>query len=591
MKYRTHLFIVFLFLLTVCSYAATLPMYDVVELNLPSGVWVNKINNNREMLGHATVAGKHKQILYHNGTYTVLNDSTQNMQAVNFNDVGQVLLTPASVLDNGAWIWDNGVLRDLGTYNGNKIEPVDINNNGQMTCVVQNRSYLWDNGAMTNLGTLGGEYCWVGSINDKGQIVGISRLTDRLDVKNTDKAFLYENGVMRDIGIYGAASYINEAGQFTVKAYSFPSGLNKIFLGEGENLTDTDFYKNYYNTYSIWLSDNGTIYYQSDPKLIWTKESDSVELDSLLPDGYTVTNIASVNGKGEILCDVKYGSTTRRMLLVPSQNQAVIAPLFSHKSSQYGNPIHVKITCPTENAVIHYTTNGSDPTENDPMIVSGSSLTIDEDTILKAKAWKSGFKPSCVRKSQYTIRPKTWKGLALVSVPVHPSDADPKLTVGFSNNYWYTYNPSSKNYAGYPDQYTWFDLSKDNSIRGYWAKFSKETPVAAGKYPIPGRVFETYIYLKPGWNLIGHPFTTAYKWDTSKIFVSGQYLKYAGASVYPYLWGWKQSVVNPYTGSYYRVGDPSVFPDAVDTMEPFEGYWIRAKKECRLQLPIPVDNQ
>jgi alpha-tubulin suppressor-like RCC1 family protein len=54
-------------------------------------------------------------------------------------------------------------------------------------------------------------------------------------------------------------------------------------------------------------------------------------------------------------------------------------------------------------AVIHYTIDGATPTENDPTIDSGSTITLLADLTLKVKAYKSGCDPSNVVTESYTV--------------------------------------------------------------------------------------------------------------------------------------------------------------------------------------------
>lgn len=52
---------------------------------------------------------------------------------------------------------------------------------------------------------------------------------------------------------------------------------------------------------------------------------------------------------------------------------------------------------------IHYTTNGLEPTDDDPVINSGSSVMIDRNTILKARAFRNGFAPSPLKSANYLV--------------------------------------------------------------------------------------------------------------------------------------------------------------------------------------------
>ena len=98
------------------------------------------------------------------------------------------------------------------------------------------------------------------------------------------------------------------------------------------------------------------------------------------------------------------GTVLGRGSPAPTLWLAVAAPpTFSPGSDTYIFARNITVTCDTEGAVIHYTTNGADPTENDPTIVSGGAIKIDHSTVLKAKAWKSGWTPSRTTTANYTI--------------------------------------------------------------------------------------------------------------------------------------------------------------------------------------------
>ena len=69
---------------------------------------------------------------------------------------------------------------------------------------------------------------------------------------------------------------------------------------------------------------------------------------------------------------------------------SVTTPTFSPDGGTYATTVSVAIACFTSGAVIHYTTNGVDPTENDPVVASGSAVLIGRNLTLKAKAWAAG---------------------------------------------------------------------------------------------------------------------------------------------------------------------------------------------------------
>jgi hypothetical protein len=81
----------------------------------------------------------------------------------------------------------------------------------------------------------------------------------------------------------------------------------------------------------------------------------------------------------------------------------VATPTFSVGGGEYTTVIMVVVRVSTPGATIRFTQNGSDPTEFDPVIVSGSRIAINTSQTLKARAWRTGSRPSAVRAETYTM--------------------------------------------------------------------------------------------------------------------------------------------------------------------------------------------
>jgi probable HAF family extracellular repeat protein len=140
------------------------------------------------------------------------------------------------------FVWQNGVVTDLGALSPTEQSFATwINNSGQISGASANglvdpllggreiRAVLWQNGTILNLGTLGGNESLAGAINDDGQVFGMAANTvlDQYSIfgwGTQTRAFLWQNGVMSDIGTLGGpdaiAGPVNNHGQLTGCSYT-----------------------------------------------------------------------------------------------------------------------------------------------------------------------------------------------------------------------------------------------------------------------------------------------------------------------------------------------------------------------------------
>ena len=130
-------------------------------------------------------------------------------------------------------------VRDLGTLPGYTwSEALGINAAGQIVGTSgdmesQSRPFLWDDGVMTNLGTLGGTRGTAHDISNTGLIVGESE-----DATHTMHAFVWESGAMTDLGP-GVAFAVNDAGQAVGCGYpTSPSPPCHAVLWQAGQMTD-----------------------------------------------------------------------------------------------------------------------------------------------------------------------------------------------------------------------------------------------------------------------------------------------------------------------------------------------------------------
>jgi hypothetical protein len=96
--------------------------------------------------------------------------------------------------------------------------------------------------------------------------------------------------------------------------------------------------------------------------------------------------------------DYTASSTTTGVYTIKVPNSGV-----SPGGSTYSAGQMVTLTNSLAGAAIRYTLDGATPTENDPSIASGSTITLLDDLTLKVKAFKTGCDPSDVVTETYTV--------------------------------------------------------------------------------------------------------------------------------------------------------------------------------------------
>ena len=185
-----------------------------------------------------------------NVRYRITDLGVLSPQAI--NDSGQIVGSFATNSGRHAVLWDNGTMTDLGMLPGHIYSSVayDINNNGaivgESSSKDQNvfadpvpRAFMWENGVMTDLGVLPGafEASTAVSINDGGDVVGESAgLAGK-------RAFLWRNGTMTNLGVlpgrgYSSAYGINHGGQIVGCSGNPDLTFPHAFLWENGSLTD-----------------------------------------------------------------------------------------------------------------------------------------------------------------------------------------------------------------------------------------------------------------------------------------------------------------------------------------------------------------
>lgn len=191
------------------------------------------------------------------------------------------------------FLWENGTMRDLGTIGGTAIEMVNaLNNRGQVVGsmnVAGDQSFhpfLWNGQTLQDLGTFGGLWGRANSINDAGAVIGWA-CTGSPMTCDTTHAFVWQRGTMSDLGVLTSGGCSN--------ARSVNSRMQ--IVGDSDDCAGNG---------SAFLWENGSL----------------VDLNTLVvsnPSGAQLTIALSINERGEIAAQgLLPNGDLHAFLLVPS---------------------------------------------------------------------------------------------------------------------------------------------------------------------------------------------------------------------------------------------------------------------------------
>ena len=174
--------------------------------------------------------------------------------AYHINDKAQVV--GEARLANGiqhAYVWQNGVMTDLGTLSNFTSQSLAqwINNSGQIVgsslqSSTTSHAFVWQNSVMTDLGALQSfPNSSATSISDAGLIAGNALAGSFLN----GHAVTWQNGSITDQGALGYILFVNDSGQMTGNALN-SSGQQRAFLLQGNAKTETGTLPGYAHSFS-----------------------------------------------------------------------------------------------------------------------------------------------------------------------------------------------------------------------------------------------------------------------------------------------------------------------------------------------------
>jgi probable HAF family extracellular repeat protein len=216
------------------------------------------INNSGQVVGWSDSNGA---TLWQNGSIIDLNSlipPTSGLQlgvAQGINSAGSIVGQDYHRTDglHSAFLLGSGGVIDLGTLGGRESNALGINTLGQVVGQADTgaagavpHAFLWQNGVMADLGTLLGGTALGSSlaygINDSGHVVGWSDTTGG-GTSHPQHAFLWQNGTMTDLGTLGGsgsvAQSINNLDQVVgSSSLTGDTGSRHAFLWQNSTMTD-----------------------------------------------------------------------------------------------------------------------------------------------------------------------------------------------------------------------------------------------------------------------------------------------------------------------------------------------------------------
>lgn len=256
------------------------------------------------------------------------------------NDIPDAFSMAGLPTQTRAFLWKNGVIRDLGTLGGPDALAFLVNERGQISGQAYTNStpsqafgiptqqpFFWENGKMVDIGTLGGTLGSPSWMNNRGQVVGFStEVTDQ-----NSHAFLWdkEEG-LKDLGFlpggtFGNAFWINDAGEI-VGGSDSSNGFHAYLWKKGV-MTDLGNLPGDCSSQATAINSSGQIVGNGSldcnneaHALLFENGGAPIDLNTLVAPGSGVTflNPFNINDRGEIAgFGVLTNGDARAILLIP----------------------------------------------------------------------------------------------------------------------------------------------------------------------------------------------------------------------------------------------------------------------------------
>lgn len=244
-----------------------------------------------------------------------LGDPNFTTTAGDINDRFQVVGTSGSPNGQRGFIFEHGAIRDVNVFLPAATSATGNNNAGYIVGSYQftgapPRGYVRaPDGAFRDIGALpfAHPFTQPEAINKRGQIVGGSG-PFVADTPLVPRAFLFENGLMRNLGNLGGvaslARDINDRGQVTGYSSLRKPGVFHAFLWQDGRMVDIDGRKGVGQSEGKGINKHGHVVGTSDHLGAFVYRGKKLESLNALIDpagGYTIQDVQGINDKGQIV--------------------------------------------------------------------------------------------------------------------------------------------------------------------------------------------------------------------------------------------------------------------------------------------------
>ncbi len=228
-----------------------------VELDFPpnSGQSLNDINDGGRIVGSVVPGVGYLAYVYEDGQVVILpippEATKSRAEAINNAQLIVGYWGNASTgSQHTALLWQDGVMVDPQLPLGPLSEALDVNERGQVVGWMggsqDSHAFIWDNGIVTDLGVIpGGFTAKALAISNTGLVVGTGRIPAEGSTVGTSRAFVWENGSMTVIEplagfVSTLADDVNDSGQVIVTSWFDDGTLSETsaFVWHDGELTD-----------------------------------------------------------------------------------------------------------------------------------------------------------------------------------------------------------------------------------------------------------------------------------------------------------------------------------------------------------------